>query len=81
MGLATVFKPINDKPFTYETRSGAVFRCNTSDLRGDIRVTGYSEEPAKFAVEVAEMASHHAIEVWPKLNGFQGYDTLRFILR
>lgn len=34
--------------------------------------------PQTLAAEVAEFAAWHAMVIHPNLNGFQGYDTLRF---
>lgn len=72
---------LNDNSFIYTARRGTIFRCDRCDLASDIRVIGAPDEPSVFAVEVAEMIAHHATEIHPKLNGFSGYDTLRFIIR
>lgn len=32
----------------------------------------------QFATDVAEMIGYHAQAIWESLNGFQGYNTIRF---
>ena len=68
------------KTFSYTTRGGTIFRCSARNLSDEIRVVHAPEDPAKFACAVAEMIWHHAMEIWPTLNGFAGYDTLQFRL-
>lgn len=31
-----------------------------------------------FARDVAQMIAYHAMNIWPELNGFQGYDCIKF---
>lgn len=70
----------NTTKFSYTARWGTIFRCDVSDFSKEIRVINAPTDPAQFAGAVAEMIAHHAMEVYPKLNGFAGYDTLRFRL-
>lgn len=72
---------LNEQPFEHESSNGASFRCSRSDFFTDISVTMPKGLPAaKFAADVAEMAAHHALNIHPDLNGFAGYDRLRFVI-
>lgn len=65
-------------PFTFESRNGTKFACDSVDLGSEIRVTNPPYRLAQFAADVAEMVSHHALNIYPDLEYFSGYDTLRF---
>jgi hypothetical protein len=70
---------INEESFTYVSGNGTRFECERSDFRGLVHITrpaGLQEW--RFLQDFAEMIAHHRGEVWPRLNGFSGYDTLRF---
>lgn len=68
------------KKFSYTSRSGTKFRCESAHFNSEIVVSGAPYNPEKFAADVAEMIAIHALEVWPTLNGFSGYDNLTFRL-
>lgn len=70
---------INKKPYVYEARNGTKFTCSRSDLADKVK---YSNDIIitidQLMTDVAEMAAMHAMFTRPELNGFAGYDTLRF---
>lgn len=68
---------MNDKPFSFISRNGSHFTCKRCDFKGDIKVKT-SVKKEFFALDVAEMIGYHATNIWPELNGFSGYDTIRF---
>jgi hypothetical protein len=65
---------------TFAASRGSTFTCKTRDLSTHVFVSDVSRQmsPQTFAAEVAEFVGWHAIQVYPTLNGFNGYDTLRF---
>lgn len=75
---------LNDKPFSYVSSFGSEFSCPRCDFSEPISVTetpvSLSGEAFKriLAKEVAEMIGYHATNILPELNGFQGYDCLKF---
>ena len=84
----TLFLPqtihqMNDRIFTYHSSWGHTFECDYCDLRTPIRVRSNrkptnDKELSFFARDVSEMIAYHAMNIWPQLNGFSGYDTLTF---
>ena len=77
-------KANNAKPFEFHTNDGVIFTSPRSDFQGGINVKGLpvnvqtDENLNRLMVAVAEMVAYHRGEVWPTLNGFSGYDCLRF---
>lgn len=57
---------------------GTWFICDRCDLDAPIRVYERPEGDAPFATDVAEFAAFHRGSIHPHLNGFRGYDCLRF---
>ncbi len=74
-------KWLNEKPFRYEGDYGTVFEASHSDFRKGVIVTNMPDEPSHIASEVAAMIGYHARNVHPKLNGFQGYDCIYWIIK
>ena len=69
---------MNEKPFTHHCCNGSRFQCDRCDFTKPIKVLDKPPYEALFAADVAEMIGYHAINIWPELNGFQGYDTIEF---
>jgi hypothetical protein len=69
---------MNEKAFAYTSHHGTRFTSARCDFSTPIEV---HEKPktALYVKDVAEMIGYHATNVWPQLNGFQGYDCLDFI--
>ncbi len=68
----------NLKPFSYVATWGTVFECEYSDFRTPILTSGSPKSVELRMRDVAEMAGYHGVNIWHTLNGFQGYDTIRF---
>ena len=73
---------MNKKPFSYHSTYGARFECETCDFSTPVIVTlDDTDMPMRlYGNDVAEMIGYHATNIWPELNGFQGYDTIRFVI-
>jgi hypothetical protein len=70
---------MNDKPFSYVSRNGTRFFCKRCDFRDEILYHSNHELGlGETMVNVAEMIGYHATVIHPGLNGFQGYDCVRF---
>ena len=56
------------------------FKCERADLRAPIRISGLHRQPLvmEVAAAAAEFAAWHALNIFPQLNDFRGYDTLTF---
>jgi hypothetical protein len=69
---------ISSKPFTHNCRNGCIFMADRCDLRGDVYLyvpAGTSQ--AHIAAATLEAGGWHAANIWPKLNGFAGYDNVK----
>lgn len=68
-------------PFEYTSRYGTVFTAKRTDFAGGVTVL-LSKPDLKtdqLISDVAEMIGFHATNIHPGLNGFQGYDCIRWI--
>jgi hypothetical protein len=74
-------KPMNDKPYEHTSRYGTTFKCARCDFREPIyyQYRGEKLSREKLMLDVSELIGFHAANIWENLNGFQGYDTVRFI--
>ncbi len=73
---------INETPIEHCSYNFTRFTAARADLSGGVVV----ERPARlseaqFAQDVAEFAAWHRGAIWDQLNGFAGYDCLRFDIR
>ena len=70
----------NDTPFNYLSRYGTKFTAARCDFQGGIDVSlihaNISEE--RLFSDIVEMATHHALIVYPNLNGFNGYGNIEY---
>lgn len=67
----------NETPIEHTCRNGTVFRSSRADLADVVQVKRSSDWPQTCA-DFAEFGAWHAMEIWPHLNGFQGYDCVRY---
>lgn len=72
-------KHLNERSFEHSCRNGTNFFSDRCDFRTNVRV----EVPRDISREalmqdVSEMIGYHAMNIFPQLNGFQGYDTIIF---
>lgn len=68
----------NNRPFEHCCSNGTKFRCERADLREPITVSNRPSSWKSVCEDVAEFIGFHAVNIWPDLNGFSGYDTLDF---
>lgn len=78
--------PMNDKPYSHTGRYGTTISCDRCDFKTPVTVAsefvgagGTSEDWQKVTADVAEAMAYHAIHIHPELNGFSGYDTIRYV--
>lgn len=70
---------INAQPFRYVASHGTSFDCPRSDLSEPVHVIKPDGlTVGRLAADFAEFGSQHALHVYPWLNGFQGYDAVRY---
>jgi len=69
---------MNDKPFEYYAGNGTIFKSDRCDFKNGVKAIDASDDKGKFAQDVAEMIGYHYRNIWPKLNGFTGYDAFEF---
>lgn len=73
---------MNTLQFTYTSANGTIFFCETCDFSTPVKVKMMDEDMARwmYTRDVAEMIGYHATNIWPELNGFQGYDCINFVI-
>lgn len=78
--MPTVIGPkyLNDQSFSHYGHYGTYFEATRCDFRDGVKVTDAPKDKAWLASDVAEMATYHALNIHPRLNGFQGYDCIKF---
>lgn len=75
---------MNEKHFSYRSHNGTQFIAERCDFRTGVSVQSpvlASGCYAGFSSDVAEMIGYHATNIWPSLNGFQGYDCITFTIK
>jgi len=71
---------LNERPYRHNCRHGSVFRAERCDFKGGVEVAfcnGKLTDKQRME-DVAEMIGFHAVNVYPYLNGFSGYDCIEF---
>jgi hypothetical protein len=67
-------------PFMHQCSYGVVFKADRCDFKGGVSVEFRQHITAsQFGLAVAEMIGYHATSILPYMNGFAGYDTVRFL--
>ena len=66
----------NDDPFMHRTQHGTIFLCKRADLKTPVIVL---TDRDNLLCEAVEFGAWHAQIVWPELNGFAGYDAIRYL--
>lgn len=72
---------INENRLEHTSHNLTRLVANRCDLRDGVKVEkpeGISE--VQFAQDVAEFAAWHRCCIFDQLNGFQGYDCIRFVI-
>ncbi len=72
---------LNDEAFSYTGQHGTFFKAARCDFRTGVQVqmpAGLKGRPDIIMQEVSLMISHHALMIHSKLNGFPGYDSVKY---
>lgn len=68
-----------ETPLEHRSHHGTVFVAKRADLQGGVVFEHAPESGAARMSDVAEFTAFHALRILPHLNGFQGYDCIRFL--
>lgn len=68
----------NSTPIEHRSHFGTLFAAERADLSTGVKVSGVPEDAASAMSDVAEFAAFHAMQVWPELTAFPGYDCIYF---
>jgi len=79
-------KPMNDMPFMHNSFHGTSFTCDRCDFKTPVNVkldvslmeVADVDILSKIMLDISEMIGYHATNIFPQLNGFQGYDCIRY---
>ncbi|MCK5236915.1 MAG: hypothetical protein KAR06_08015 [Deltaproteobacteria bacterium] len=70
---------MNEKPYSHNSHHGTRFGASRCDFMYGVNVVKPKEvNLAQYTADVAEMIVQHALQIHPQLNGFAGYDAIRF---
>ena len=70
---------MNDQSFSHMSNNGTVFKGDRCDLSSGVKVSFlWDIENEQQNADFAEFAAWHAMQIWPQLNGFAGYDAIRY---
>lgn len=72
----------NADPCSHRGPNGTEFRADRCDLQGGVRVTfpTYRElTDLDKMLDAADFAAWHRNCIWDQLNGFSGYDCIKFM--
>ena len=73
---------INGKPLHYDAINGITFKSERSDLRGGVEVRkSHTVSSVELCRAFAEFGAYHAMHIRPNLNGFSGYDCVRYEIK
>jgi hypothetical protein len=74
----TMHRWLNEEPFEYETRFVS-FSGDRKDCQGNVKVEAYEDTTeAQLLEAVSEFIWWHMTYVLENLNGFAGYDCIRY---
>jgi|GEM_PF-2835905 len=86
MGGERTLPWLNETSFEHRSRNGVNFVADRCDFRNGVTAKIPQDLPEllndkeKLMQDVAEMVGYHATNIWERLNGFQGYDTVTFTI-
>jgi hypothetical protein len=70
---------INATPISHTSYYGTTFTADRADLHGGVTVTTRNRDQLqRLMSDVAEFTAWHRGNIWDQLNGFPGYDCIRF---
>lgn len=70
---------LNECNFSHTSRNGTHFKADRCDFQNGVEVekpSGISE--LDLCADFAEFAAYHAVAIHERLNGFPGYDTVKY---
>jgi len=73
-------KPLNENSFSHYCHNGTWFECDRCDFGAPVKVRNDNEDLSlpQLMSDVAEMIGFRTCNIWPELNGFQGYDCIKW---
>jgi hypothetical protein len=75
-----MLKITGETPISHTGRNGTHFECQRADLRSDVIVTfSWKISPSQMMEDATEFGAWHALNIHAHLNGFSGYDTVRYV--
>lgn len=70
---------LNATSFEHMCKNGTVFKADRCDLKNGVKVySSWEIDKLRFAADFAEFGAWHFSEIWKQLNGFGGYDTIKY---
>ncbi|MHD0644079.1 hypothetical protein ACYPKM_00415 [Pseudomonas aeruginosa] len=72
--------PANEQPIEHTCSNGTTFKADRADLRNGVKVSNFSNlnDLEKVTADFAEFGAWHALTVREHLNGFPGYDAIKY---
>ena len=67
------------KHYTHQCRNFTCFDAEARELTGESLMTNLPKSPQALYSDIAEFIGYHATLIHPDLNGFAGYDCLKFV--
>jgi hypothetical protein len=72
---------LNNTPIEHRSKNGLVFKSENGDLRTGVTVEeSYSITADAIFSDIVEFGAWHAMQIRPNLNGFSGYDCIKYAL-
>lgn len=74
--------PLNDKPFSHRHEQVEIFsqRCDFKTTVYVVVPDGPAMNPVQLMAATGCVMGYHAVNIRPELNGFAGYDAIRYEL-
>jgi len=70
---------MNNKKFEHTSHYGTHFTSERCDFKDGVTIQrSIHLDDVGFVTDIAEMVGYHATNILPELNGFQGYDAIRY---
>jgi hypothetical protein len=72
-------RPMNYRPFSHTSDHGTVFKATRCDFVGGVTIIRARDVTnAQLASDIAQMIGYHALQIYPELNGFAGYNCIQW---
>ena len=70
---------MNERRFEHTSRNGTKFIAKRCDFTGGVCVLNQPSLEMLRMQDLSEMVAYHIFNIYPELNGFSGYDAIRFL--